>query len=143
MVREGLAIGALTGETVVAMDGLGRKRVGAIHGHQPLVAKDPNMRQQAVLFEALKDLNKHGIDVARCDRITQRADLIVTGNVLYAHQGMGIIVACVLLQGAWGVQKRWRLGEKDAKGASGGIADAVLGVWSFFAMIGQLIDPLV
>ena len=143
MVREGLAIGELTGETVVAMDGLGRKRVGAIHGHQQLVAKDPKMRQQAVLFEALKDLNKHGIEGARCDRITQRADLIVTGNLLYAQQGMGIIVACVLLQGALVVQKRWRLGEKDAKGASGGIADAVWGVWSFCAMIGQLIDPLV
>jgi hypothetical protein len=34
------------------------------------------------------------------------------------------------------------LGEKDAKGASGGIAEAVSGVWSCFAMIGQLIDPL-
>jgi hypothetical protein len=32
------------------------------------------------------------------------------------------------------------LGEKDAKGASGGIADAVLGVWAFFAMIGQVRD---
>ena len=143
MVREGLAIGELTGETVVAMDGCGRKRVGAIHGHQPLVAKDPQRRQQAVLFEALKDLNPHGIEGARCDRIKQRADLMVTGNWLYAQQGMGLIVACVVLQGALGVQKRWRLGEKDAKGASGGIADAVLGVWSFLAMIGPWIDPVV
>jgi hypothetical protein len=35
------------------------------------------------------------------------------------------------------------LRKKEAKGASCGIADAVLGVWSFLAMIGQLIDPLV
>jgi hypothetical protein len=35
------------------------------------------------------------------------------------------------------------VGEKDAKGASGGILDAVWGVWSFFAMVGPLIDPLV
>src|SRR2546422_3166974 len=67
------------------MDGFGRKIVGAIHGHQQLVAKDPKMRQQAVLFKALKDLNKHGIEVARRDRIEQRADLIVTGNLLDAR----------------------------------------------------------
>jgi hypothetical protein len=35
------------------------------------------------------------------------------------------------------------LGEKDPKGTSSGILDAVLGVGAFFAMIGQLIDPLV
>ena len=91
MVIEGLAIGELTGETVVAMNGFGRKVVGAIHGHQQLVAKDPKMRQHAVLFKALKDLNKHGIEVARRDRIEQRADLIVTGNLLHAQEGMGII----------------------------------------------------
>ncbi len=89
------------------MDGFGRKIVGAIHGHQQLVAKDPKMRQQAVLFKALKDLNKHGGEVARRDRIEQRADLIVTGNLLDAQQGMGIILAFVLLQGALVVQKRW------------------------------------
>ena len=89
------------------MDGLGRKRVGAIHGHQQLVAQDPTMRQPAVRFKALTDLNNHGSEGARRERIEPRADLIVTGNLLDAHQGMGIIVAFVVLQGALGVHKRW------------------------------------
>jgi hypothetical protein len=58
------------------------------------------MRQHAVLFQALTNLNKHAIEVARRDRIEQRADLIVTGNLLHAQQGMGIIVAGGVLQGA-------------------------------------------
>jgi hypothetical protein len=81
MIIEGLAIGELTGETGVAMHGGGRKGVGAIQGHPPLGAKDPNMRQPAVLFKALKDLNTHRIAVARRDRIEQRSDLIVTGEL--------------------------------------------------------------
>ena len=89
------------------MQGFGRKIVGAIHGHQQLVAKHPKMRQHAVLFKALKDRNKHGIELARRERIEQLADLIVTGNLLHAQQGMGIILAFVLLQGALVVQKRW------------------------------------
>jgi hypothetical protein len=63
------------------------------------------MRQPAALFKALKDLNQHEIAVARCDRIEPRADLMVPGNLLYASQGMGIILALGLLQGALGVQK--------------------------------------
>ena len=72
VIIEGLAIGELAGETVVAMDGLGRKVVGAIQGHQQLVAKVAKMRQHAVLFKALKDLKKHRIEMARGDRIEQR-----------------------------------------------------------------------
>jgi hypothetical protein len=40
------------------------------------------------------------------------------------------------------VQKRWRLGKKEAKGASGGILDAVLGVLSC-AMVRQWSDSVV
>ena len=63
MVREALAIAELTGETVLAMHGLGRKVIGAIQGHQQLIVKDAKMRQQVVLLKARKDLNKHGIEV--------------------------------------------------------------------------------
>ena len=128
MIIEGLAIAELTGETVLAMDGFGRKVIGAIQGHQQLVAKAPKMRQHAVLFKALKDLNKHRIEVARRDRIEQRADLIVTGNLLHAQQGLGVIVSFGVLQPALVLQKRRRLGEKDTKGTQGGILDGVSGV---------------
>jgi hypothetical protein len=33
------------------------------------------------------------------------------------------------------------MGKKEAKGAQSGILDAVLGVWSCFAMGGQLLSP--
>ncbi len=100
MRREGWAIAALPRETVVAMHDLGRKGVGAIQGHQQVVAKRPKRRQHAVLFKALKDLNKHRIECVRGDGIEQRSDLIITGNLLDTQQGMRIIVASVLLQGA-------------------------------------------
>jgi len=125
------------------MHGLGRKVVGTIQGHQQLVVKDPKVCQHAVLFKALKDLNKHCIEMAWRDRIKQRADLIVTGNLLYAQQGWGVIVPLGVLPPALILQKRRRLGEKDAKGAQGSILDSVSGVGSLLAMVGQWSNPSV
>jgi len=105
VIREGLAIGALTGETVWAMHGLGRKVLGAIQRHQPLVAKAPKARERAMLFQTLTNRHKHGIKEARGKRIEQVADLIVTGNLLHAQQGVGVSVALGVLQPALGVQK--------------------------------------
>jgi len=105
MIREGLAIGSLTAETVVAMHGLGRKVLGAIQPHQQLVAKAPKARERAVLFKALKDLNKHRIAGARGDRIEQVADLIVTGNLLHVQQGVGVILSLGVLKPTLIVQK--------------------------------------
>ena len=125
------------------MNSFGRKGVGAIESHQELIAKDPKMCQHAVLFKELKDLHKHGIKVARRDRIEQRADLIVTGYLLHVEQGVGVIVPFGLLQQALVLQKRRRLGEKDAKGAQGGIMDGVLGVGTLFAMVRQVSEASV
>jgi hypothetical protein len=100
------------------------------------------MRQHAVLFKALKDRNKPWIEVTRHERIEQIADLIVTGNPLHAQPGVGIIVPFGVLQPTLILQKRRRLGAEDAKGTSGGILDAVAGVWPLLAMVGPLIDPL-
>ena len=83
MIIGGLTIGELTGETVGAMHGFGGKVGGAIEGHQLLGPKDTKMCQPARLFKALKDLNKHGSKGTRGDGIEQRADLMVTGNLLH------------------------------------------------------------
>jgi hypothetical protein len=143
MIGEGLAIGALPGETVLAMNGFGRKGVGAVQGHQSLIAKGPKMCQQAVLFKAFQDLNNHRLKVARRDGIEQCADLMVTGNLLRAQQGMGVIVTFGLLKLALVLQKRRRLGEKDAQGAQGGILDGIAGVWPLGARVRQWSDPSV
>jgi hypothetical protein len=45
------------------------------------------------------------------------------------------------LQPALVRQKRRRLGEKEAKGAQGGIVDGVSGVGTRFAMVWQLLEP--
>ena len=92
MIIEGVAMTELTSETVLAMNGFGRKIAGPIEGHQQLVAKDPKGGQHTVLFKALKDLNKDRIEMAWRNRIEQRTDLIVTGNLRYTYQGLGIIV---------------------------------------------------
>jgi len=143
MIIERLAIAELTPKTVLTMNGFGRKVVGAIKGHQELIAKDAKMRQHAVLLKSLKDLNKHRIKSARRDRIEEFSDLIVTGNLLHVEQGMGVIVPFGVLKPALVLQKRRRLGEKDTKGAQGGILDGVSGVWSLGAMVRQWSEPSV
>ena len=100
MIIEGLAIAELTPETVVAMNGFGRKVVGAIEGHQQLIAKDP---KSAPTCGAVQDPQRpqetpHRGGVG--DRIEQRADLIVTGNLLHAKEGVGVIVPFGVLQPA-------------------------------------------
>ena len=45
------------------------------------------------------------------------------------------------LQPALGLQKRGRLGEKDAQGAQGGIVESVAGMGPRCAMIWSLLDP--
>src|SRR6266571_7304450 len=96
-----------------------------------------------MLFKALKDFNKHDIEGARRDRIEQRADLIVTGNLLHVKQGMGVVLPFGVLQPALVLQKRRRLGEKDAKGTQGSILNGVSGVGTRFAMVRQLSSPSV
>src|SRR5205807_3014171 len=103
--------------------------------------KHPQVGQPAMVLKARKDLKKHPIELTRHHGIEQVAYLIVTGNRLNAKQGPSIILSLGLLEMALILQKRRRLGEKDANGAQGGVLDAVTGVWPFFAMVGQLIDP--
>src|SRR2546427_7859245 len=53
-----------------------------------------------VLLKALEDGHKHRLKVARRERIKQGADLIVTGNLCNAKQGLGVIAAFGVLQPA-------------------------------------------
>src|SRR4030095_4436117 len=85
--------------------------------------------KKARLFQAVKDLKIHPIEGTRHQGIEQVAYLVVTGNRLNAKHRTGIIVSLGFLKMALVIQKRRRLGEKDAKGAQGGILDAVTGVW--------------
>src|SRR5215831_16861477 len=96
-----------------------------------------------MVFKALKDLNKHGIEGTRRDWIKQRADLIVTGDLPHSKQGMGVVLPCGVLQPALVLQKRRRLGKKDTKGPQGSILDGVAGVRTRFAMVRQLRGPSV
>ena len=99
------------------MDRLGREVGRAIKGHQQLIPKDPETLAQVVLVEALKDLEKDGVEMTRGNRIEEGADLVVTGNLLDAKQGLGVIASLAGLEPALVLQKRWRLREEDAKGS--------------------------
>ena len=94
-----------------------------------------------VLFKALKDLKKDGVEMARGDRIEESADVIVAGNLRDAKQGVGVIAGLVFLEPALVLSKRGRLGKEDAKGASGSIWQTVLGI-AACTTVGQLLDPL-
>jgi hypothetical protein len=95
------------------------------------------MCQPAVLLEALKDLHNYCLACTWGERITQRAALIIAGNLLHANQGVDVIVPRGLLEGALRVQKCWRLGKEDPKGTKSGILDTGSGVWPCFAMVRQ------
>ena len=51
-----------------------------------------------MVFKALKDLNKHGIEGTRRDRIEQCSDLIVTWDLLHVEQGVGVILTFGVLK---------------------------------------------
>jgi len=65
------------------MDRLGREVGRAIKGNQKLIPKDPETVAQMVLFQALKDLEKDGVEMARGNRIEEG----VTGCVKMLGNG--------------------------------------------------------
>ena len=99
VIIEGLTVGELPGEAVGAMDGLGRKVGRAIECDQQVITQHTKGVEQAVLLETLEDLLKHGLEVARRERIEQTLlYLIVTGNLLDAQQCLGVIAPLGVLQ---------------------------------------------
>jgi hypothetical protein len=65
-----------------------------------VITQHTKVVEQAVLLEPLEDGLKHGLEVARCERIKQCADLIVTGNLLDTQQRLGVIAPFGVLQSA-------------------------------------------
>ena len=65
-----------------------------------MITQHTKVIEPAVLLEPLEDGCKHGLEVARCERLQQCADLIVTGNLLDAQQRLGIIAPFGVLQSA-------------------------------------------
>jgi hypothetical protein len=121
-----------------------RREVGrAIKGNQKLIPKDPETVEQVVLFQTLKDLEKNGVEMARGHRIEEGADLVVTGNLLDAKEGLGVIASLAGLESALVLQKRWRWREEDAKGASGGVLHRVTGIGAGFAIVREVSAALV
>jgi hypothetical protein len=93
--------------------------------------------------KTLKDLKVSPIELTREQRIKQVAYLIVTGELLNTEQSISIILSLGLLEMALVLQKRRRLGKKDAKGTESGVCDGVTGVGPLWAMVRQLSEPSV
>jgi len=100
VVIEGLPVRELPSEAVGAMDGLGRKVGRAIECDQQGITQHTKVVEPVVLLELLEDGLKHGLEVARRERIKPCADLIVTGNLLNAQQRLGVIAPWGVLQSA-------------------------------------------
>jgi len=65
-----------------------------------LIIKNAQVVSPVVLLKAFADLYKHRIEVARRQRIEQGADLMVTGDLLDAQQGLGVMMPLGVLQPA-------------------------------------------
>ena len=105
MRREGLTVREVPGEAVGAMDGLRREVGRAIECDSQGITQHTKMVEPAGLLESLDDFLKHGIEVARRNRIKQRADLIVPGNLLDAQQCLGVRAPLGVLQSALGLEE--------------------------------------
>ena len=143
MIIQRLPVGELTRKTVVAMDRLGREVGRAIKGNQKLIPEDPKTVEQMVRCKAPKDLNKDRITMARDDRIEEGTEVIVTGNLRDAKQGVGVIAALVGLELTLILQKRGRLGQEDAKGTSGSVLYRVTGIGAGFTRVREVSAALV
>ena len=100
VIREGVAVRELPGETILAMNGVRGKVMGPIEGDQPLIPKDTEGVQQMGLGKAREDRHAHRLSVARRERIEQGADLLVTRNLCHAQQGLGVVATFGGLQPA-------------------------------------------
>ena len=139
MIIPRVTVGALTRETVVAMESLGGKGGRAIQCHQALIPEETETVSQVVRCKALKDLEKDGVAMARGDRIAEGSALIVAGNLLDAKQGLGVRASLAFLEPALVLQKRWRWGKEEAEGAAGGVWHTVWRIVAF-ATVGPWID---
>jgi hypothetical protein len=104
-----------------------------------LIPEETETVEQMVLFKALKDLDKDGIEMVRGDRIEEGADVIVTGNLLDAQQGVRVVAPRGGLEQTLVLQKRWRLGKEEAEGTESRILHTVARIVAF-ATVGQVID---
>ena len=143
MIRQRVPVGELTRQTVGAMDRLGRAGGRAIKGHHTLIPKDAETVEQVGLFQALKDRENDGIAMARGHRIEEGADLVVTGYLLNATQGLGVRASLAGGESALVRQKRWSVRAEDAQGASGGVLHRGTGVGAGFAVVRKVGDALV
>ena len=141
--RQGGPVGALTRETVGAMDGLGGEGGRPIQGDQQLLPQDPETLEQMVLFKARTDLEKDGVAVMRGSRIEAGADRVVIGDGLDAQQGLGVLPSLAGLELALGLQKRGRWPAEDAQGASGSVLHRVTGIGAVLAMVRERRETLV
>jgi hypothetical protein len=142
MIGEYAAICGVTPETVLAMNGLGGMVLGPIEGYQQRVMKHPQVVQQAVSLKPRQDRKIHAIEVPGQEWIKPGSYLMVTGDLLHATEGTGVILPLGLLEVTLGIQQRRRLGRKETKSAQGRVFDGGARIGSWCAMRRQRLDSL-
>ena len=133
-----LPIGELSREAMGAMERLGRKILRAIKGDSPLMSEPPQRLPQGGLMQRRKALQEDRGAMAWCHPIQAGPALLVAGDLPHAEPGLRVMGSVAGLPPTLGRQKRRRLGEKEPKGASGGVLDGVRGMGAGFAKVGQL-----
>jgi hypothetical protein len=95
--------------------------VGAVHRHQQSIRKRAEGLQRSLLLEHLQDFFKNGKYLRWFDRVEQRPNLLVTGDLMHPKQTLGVTAPFAALHPALVGQKRRGLGEEYAKCAQSGI----------------------
>jgi hypothetical protein len=142
VIIQRLPIGELSREAIWATDRCGRQIRGAIKGDEQLLIEHPQRLQQGGLMKLGKDLQQDRGEMAWRNPLKEGPDLLVTGDLPHAEQGLGVIVSFAVLQPTLVLQKRRRLGAKETQGASGGVLDGVRGIGAGGAKVGQMCSML-
>jgi hypothetical protein len=115
-------------------NGFGQTVVGAIKGHQELIAKDAKRHEPLKCYPSPQRPQRDR--AARCARIKQLANLISQGICATSNRVWALLsLWCVAASAE--PQKRRRRNEKDAKSVQGRIADGIAGVGKSFPMVRQ------
>jgi hypothetical protein len=110
-----LVLAALAGRAVLAMDLARHVIFGAVQSNQHMIAKLAESIQAARSLQFRHHLGEDRMKVVGTDRVQQRPDMIVAGDLVQTEQRLAIRSPLSLLQTTLVRQERRALHEKQGK----------------------------
>jgi len=111
----GLVLAPLAGRAVLAMNLVRHVIFGAVQSDQHMIPKPAKVLQAAGTLQFGHHLGEHRMEVVGTDRVEQRPDLVVAGDLVQAEQRLASRAPLSLLQTTLMGQKRRALQEEQGE----------------------------